>query len=124
MDIRFDYKGTPNGGCILNYLLEKARVISHSKNERNFHIFYQLVNGADDALLNELGLDRDIFKYAYLVNSKAVDIETEIQERMSGEDAENFKEIQEAFDVCDFKQEDRLVSIESKKKLTFIMNLS
>ena len=115
MDIRFDYKGTPNGGCILNYLLEKARVISHSKNERNFHIFYQLVNGADDALLNELGLDRDIFKYAYLVNSKAVDIETEIQERMSGEDAENFKEIQEAFDVCDFKQEDRLVSIESGK---------
>lgn len=59
------FQNQPIGGNILNYLLEKSRVVKQAQNERNYHIFYQLVNGADKWLAQLLEIDKDI-DYAYL----------------------------------------------------------
>lgn len=68
MDIQFNYEGNPSGGNILNYLLEKSRVISQVPGERNFHIFYQLLTGADEEELQRLNLKRDLDSYYYISN--------------------------------------------------------
>ncbi|KAI6202474.1 hypothetical protein M3Y96_00952800 [Aphelenchoides besseyi] len=64
VEISFGLGGEPIGGQILNFLLEKSRVCSLAKGERNFHIFYQLLSGADAETRKALGLSNvDYFSY-------------------------------------------------------------
>ncbi|XP_019763292.2 unconventional myosin-Ib [Dendroctonus ponderosae] len=66
LDIEFDFKGDPIGGHLTNYFLDKARIISLGSHDRNFHIFYQLLSGADIHLLKCLKLQRNVEQYAIL----------------------------------------------------------
>ncbi|PFX19371.1 unconventional myosin-Id-like isoform X2 [Stylophora pistillata] len=65
MDIDFDFKGDPVGGHIFNYLLEKSRVVKQQEGERNFHSFYQLLNGAPPETLKELYLEEKAEVYHF-----------------------------------------------------------
>ncbi|XP_035208221.1 unconventional myosin-VI-like [Stegodyphus dumicola] len=64
IEIHFNNKFSVVGGFISHYLLEKSRICSQSRAERNFHIFYQLCAGAPSELKKKLKLSSpDSFQY-------------------------------------------------------------
>ncbi|KAH8346370.1 hypothetical protein KR084_008626, partial [Drosophila pseudotakahashii] len=65
--INFDASGFISGANIETYLLEKSRAIRQAKDERTFHIFYQLLAGATPEQREKFILD-DVKSYAFLSN--------------------------------------------------------
>ncbi|XP_064390451.1 unconventional myosin-Ie-like [Halichondria panicea] len=68
MEIQFSRGGLPDGGKISNFLLEKSRVVGQNEGERCFHIFYQLISGADSEMREGLGI-ANVDYYWYLNQS-------------------------------------------------------
>lgn len=56
IDIHFDKKGAIEGAKIEQYLLEKSRLVSQAKDERNYHIFYCMISGLSNDERNALSL--------------------------------------------------------------------
>ncbi|XP_058857655.1 unconventional myosin-Ic-like isoform X2 [Acipenser ruthenus] len=99
MDIQFDFKGAPVGGHILNYLLEKSRVVHQNHGERNFHVFYQLIEGGDDDMLRRLGLERNAQQYQYLVKGNCPKVS-------SINDKNEWKVVRKALSVIGFSEDE------------------
>lgn len=57
ISVHYDSKAAISGAEIKTYLLEKARVVQQSEDERNYHIFYQICGAsASHKILQDLHL--------------------------------------------------------------------
>ncbi|XP_072245262.1 unconventional myosin-If isoform X2 [Leuresthes tenuis] len=90
-EIQFSRGGEPDGGKISNFLLEKSRVVSQNESERNFHIYYQLIEGANTQQKEGLGLMTPDY-YCYLNQSGTYKVD-------GTNDSKDFQETMEAMQV-------------------------
>ncbi|XP_003247139.1 unconventional myosin IC [Acyrthosiphon pisum] len=105
MDVEFNPMGQPIGGNILNYLLEKSRVVKQAEHERNYHIFYQLINGADKWLAELLEIDKDV-DYMYVRTDKSEN--DGFEDETINEDSKKYKETLHALQILEFNLEEKM----------------
>ncbi|CAL8352643.1 unnamed protein product, partial [Boreogadus saida] len=97
--INFDVTGYIVGANIETYLLEKSRAIRQAKDERTFHVFYQLLAGAGEHLKSDLLLD-GFSSYRFLSNGNLT---------IPGQqDKDNFQETMDAMNIMSFSHEEIL----------------
>ncbi|KAI8334150.1 chitin synthase-domain-containing protein [Choanephora cucurbitarum] len=85
MELQFNERGRVVGTKLLNYLLDKSRVIACPSNEQNFHVFYELLGGASAEEKQMLQLDDEI-SYRYISRYMAA----------SGNEATQFNRLKQA----------------------------
>ncbi|XP_016072793.1 PREDICTED: unconventional myosin-X [Miniopterus natalensis] len=91
-------KGNIQGGRIVDYLLEKNRVVRQNPGERNYHIFYALLAGLEREQREEFYLSAPE-NYHYLNQSRCVEDKTI-------SDQESFREVITAMGVMQFSKEE------------------
>jgi Myosin head (motor domain)/TerD domain/C2 domain/IQ calmodulin-binding motif len=76
IEVQFNSASQIVGSRIIPYLLEKSRITSQLEGERNFHVFYQLTEGAS-AEVRERYHFRDAMHYNYLNRSGCIALSRE-----------------------------------------------
>ncbi|XP_041659082.1 unconventional myosin-X isoform X3 [Cheilinus undulatus] len=72
IQLHFSQKGNIQGGRIVDYLLEKNRVVRQNPGERNYHIFYALLAGTNNQQREAFGLTQpDSYHYLRQSNCSA-----------------------------------------------------
>jgi myosin heavy subunit len=81
MEIAFNQSYKIQGARVVNYLLEKSRICAQSEGERNYHVFYMLLEGASRQQRAGLQL-LPVGHYRYLSSSGCTTVERrdEVQE--------------------------------------------
>uniref|UniRef100_A0A147BEA1 Putative myosin class v heavy chain n=3 Tax=Ixodes ricinus TaxID=34613 RepID=A0A147BEA1_IXORI len=74
IQVNYRENGMVHGALVQKYLLEKSRIVSQAKKERNYHVFYYLLAGASDEERRELHLSRPE-DYHYLNQSQCYTLE-------------------------------------------------
>mmetsp|Transcript_6824 Transcript_6824/g.22658 ORF Transcript_6824/g.22658 Transcript_6824/m.22658 type:complete len:1580 (+) Transcript_6824:86-4825(+) len=73
VEIQFDKIGRISGAAVRTYLLERSRLVQIADPERNFHIFYQLCDGASPEEVEMLRL-KPAKEFRYLNQSQCFDL--------------------------------------------------
>uniref|UniRef100_A0A673JPC8 Osteoclast-stimulating factor 1 n=1 Tax=Sinocyclocheilus rhinocerous TaxID=307959 RepID=A0A673JPC8_9TELE len=104
VEIQFSSGGEPDGGKISNFLLEKSRVVMRNPGERSFHIFYQLIEGANGDQKSSLGITK-LDYYSYLNQSGSYKVD-------DINDKHDFQETLHAMDVIGISGMDRTMVLQ------------
>ncbi len=73
LQIFFNARGEPCSGKTLQFLLEKTRVAYQGPNERNFHVFYQLLAGSSDEDKKNYGFEGPASQFLFCGSCTTVD---------------------------------------------------
>ena len=116
VQIFFNKKYEITGAAIKTYLLEKTRVIRQSPGERNYHIFYQLLEGSNPELRSNLKLDGLTWKDFEYLKVAVGSIE-------NVDDSVEFAETVESLKIAGFSENVQLVIFKILSAILFLGNI-
>nr|XP_004656306.2 unconventional myosin-VIIa isoform X5 [Jaculus jaculus] len=94
IDIHFTKRGAIEGAKIEQYLLEKSRVCRQAPDERNYHVFYCMLEGMNEEQKKKLGLGHAA-EYNYLAMGNCITCEGRV-------DSQEYANIRSAMRVLMF----------------------
>ncbi|KAL2432443.1 Myosin type-2 heavy chain 1 [Exophiala dermatitidis] len=115
--IQFTRSGQIAGAFIDWYLLEKSRVVKVSSQERSYHIFYQLLAGADQRMRDALlisGMDIEDFAYIRAGNDTIGGVS----------DRDEWNALIEAFHVMNFSENEQTAIFRTIAAILHLGNVS
>lgn len=114
--IEFSRTGQIAGAYIDWYLLEKSRVVRLNSNERNYHVFYQLLRGADSKMRQEFFLEnKDTEDFDYTKHGNDI---------ISGvSDPEEWNALIEAFHVMGFSDQEQSTILKTVAAVLHLGNI-
>lgn len=114
--IEFTRAGQIAGAFIDWYLLEKSRVVKLNSHERNYHVFYQLLKGADSRMKEDFmltGLDVEDFVYTQSGNDIIAGVS----------DEEEWASLIEAFHIMGFSDKEQSSVLRTVSAVLFLGNI-
>lgn len=115
--IEFTRTGTIAGAFIDWYLLEKSRVVRLNAHERNYHVFYQLLKGADRRMKQDFLLDDlDVEDFAYT---------REGHDTIAGvSDRDEWSSLIEAFNIMGFSEKEQVSILRTVAAVLHLGNIT
>ncbi|KAK0306363.1 class II myosin [Friedmanniomyces endolithicus] len=115
--IQFARSGQIAGAFIDWYLLEKSRVVHLSGNERNYHVFYQLLLGADKSMRRDFLLDdMEVEDFEYTRHGN---------ETINGvSDLDEWNSLLEAFHIMNFSDQEQKAILQTIAALLHLGNIT
>ncbi|KAK2807657.1 hypothetical protein FQN51_000094 [Onygenales sp. PD_10] len=115
--IEFSRTGQICGAFIDWYLLEKSRVVKLNAQERSYHIFYQLLRGADPQLRQHLRLsDLEVEDFGYTRDGN---------DSITGvSDLDEWNSLMEAFRIMNFSDDDQLSILRTVAAVMHLGNIT
>ncbi|XP_073722285.1 unconventional myosin-XV [Misgurnus anguillicaudatus] len=95
----FMEEGVISGAITSQYLLEKSRIVFQAKDERNYHIFYEMLAGLPTHMKRAFYL-QEAETYFYLNQGGNCTI-------FGKDDGDDFRRLQSAMDILNFSAEDQ-----------------
>ena len=114
--IMFSENDNISGGWIEHFLLERSRIVQQEADERNYHIFYQLLAGADEQLKGALKL-LSTGDYEFLKSSGCTRVD-------DVDDVECFQETLDSMRVVGLSDEERMVTFKIVSAVLRLGNIS
>ncbi|CAH1796283.1 unnamed protein product [Owenia fusiformis] len=99
IQVNYRENGMVHGAIVDQYLLEKSRIVSQAKDERNYHVFYYLLAGASESEKETLSLTKPE-DYHYLNQNDCYTLENIDGENM--DEAHEFARLKQSMEMVGF----------------------